>query len=58
MGEVEKEAFWLEFLHSLRRRSLDSVRLVVSDDHEGLQAASARVLSCTWYHLTGRGSAA
>ncbi len=36
LGEVESEAFWLEFLRSLRRRELAGVRLVVSDDHEGL----------------------
>ncbi len=48
LGEVESEAFWLEFLRSLRRRGLTGVRLVVSDDHEGLKAASARVLACPW----------
>jgi putative transposase len=52
LGEVESEAFWLEFLRSLRRRGLDGVRLVVSDDHEGLKAASARVLSCAWQRCT------
>ena len=52
LGEVESEAFWLEFLRSLRRRGLDGVRLVVSDDHEGLKAASARVLSCPWQRCT------
>jgi transposase-like protein len=52
LGEVESEAFWLEFLRSLRRRGLDRVRLVVSDDHEGLKAASARVLSCPWQRCT------
>ena len=52
LGEVESEAFWLEFLRSLRRRGLDGVRLVVSDDHEGLKAASSRVLSCPWQRCT------
>jgi len=52
LGEVESEAFWLEFLRSLRRRGLDGVRLVVSDDHEGLKAASARVLSSPWQRCT------
>jgi len=52
LGEVESEAFWLEFLRSLRRRGLDGVRLVVSDDHEGLKVASARVLSCPWQRCT------
>ncbi len=31
LGEVESEAFWLEFLRSLRARGLDGVRLVISD---------------------------
>ena len=52
LGEVESEAFWLEFLRSLRRRGLDGVRLVVSDDHEGLKQAIARVLSCPWQRCT------
>ena len=52
LGEVETEAFWLEFLRSLRRRGLNGVRLVVSDDHQGLKAASARVLSCPWQRCT------
>ena len=52
LGEVESEAFWLEFLRSLRRRGLGGVRLAVSDDHEGLKAAIARVLSCPWQRCT------
>ncbi len=48
LGEVESEAFWLEFLRSLRQRGLAGVRLAVSDDHEGLKAAIARVLACPW----------
>jgi putative transposase len=52
LGEVESEAFWLEFLRSLRRRGLDGVRLCVSDDHEGLKTAIARVLSCPWQRCT------
>jgi hypothetical protein len=28
------------------------VRLVVSDDHEGLKAASARALTCPWQRCT------
>jgi putative transposase len=31
VGEVESEAFWREFLRSLRRRGLDGVRVCVSD---------------------------
>jgi putative transposase len=52
LGEVESGAFWLEFLRSLRRRGLDGVRLCVSDDHEGLKTAIARVLSCPWQRCT------
>ncbi len=52
LGEVESEAFWLEFLRSLRRRGLGGVRLAVSDDHEGLKAAIARLLACPWQRCT------
>jgi transposase-like protein len=52
LGEVESEAFWLEFLRSLRQRGLTGVRLAVSDDHEGLKAAIARVLACPWQRCT------
>jgi putative transposase len=48
LGEVESEAFWREFLLSLKRRGLQGVRLVVSDAHEGLKKAIARVLACPW----------
>jgi putative transposase len=52
VGEVESGAFWTEFLRSLRKRGLAGVRLVISDDHEGLKAAIARVLSCPWQRCT------
>jgi len=52
LGEVESEAFWLEFLRSLKQRGLDGVRLAVSDDHQGLKAAIARVLACPWQRCT------
>jgi len=52
VGEIESEAFWREFLRSLRRRGLDGVRLCVSDAHEGLKAAIARVLGCPWQRCT------
>jgi putative transposase len=48
VGEVESEAFWTEFLRSLRARGLDGVRLVISDHHEGLKTAIARILSAPW----------
>jgi putative transposase len=47
-GPSEAEAFWTEFLRSLMRRGLRGVRLVISDAHEGLKAAAAKVLKATW----------
>jgi putative transposase len=44
-GPSEDEAFWTRFLRDLVRRGLKGVRLVVSDAHEGLKAAVAKVLS-------------
>jgi putative transposase len=52
LGEVETEAFWVEFLRSLRARGLEGVRLAVSDHHEGLKAAIARILACPWQRCT------
>src|SRR3954454_14899088 len=52
VGEVESGAFWVEFLRSLKQRGLDGVRLAISDQHEGLKAAIARVLSCSWQRCT------
>jgi putative transposase len=48
VGESETEAFWREFLRSLRARGLHGVRLCVSDCHEGLRAAIGQVLGCPW----------
>jgi putative transposase len=48
VGPSEAEVFWTEFLRGLARRGLRGVKLVVSDSHEGLKAAAARVLSATW----------
>jgi transposase-like protein len=42
IGDSEDEAFWREFLRSLKRRGLDGVRLVISDQHAGLVAAIGR----------------
>ena len=44
-GPSEDEAFWTKFLRSLVKRGLRGVRLVVSDAHEGLKAALAKVLT-------------
>ena len=52
IGETESESFWVEFLRSLRERGLTGVRLCVSDSHEGLKAAIARVLACPWQRCT------
>jgi len=52
LGEVESEAFWVEFLRSLRARGLQGVRLCVSDQHEGLKHAIERVLACPWQRCT------
>jgi putative transposase len=48
IGPSEAETFWTAFLRKLTRRGLRGVRLVVSDAHEGLKAACARVLHATW----------
>jgi transposase-like protein len=47
IGPSEAETFWTEFLRKLARRGLRGVKLVISDAHEGLKAAAARVLSAT-----------
>ena len=48
VGPSEAEPFWTKFLRSLTRRGLRGVKLVISDAHEGLKAAAAKVLSSTW----------
>jgi transposase-like protein len=52
VGEAETEAFWREFLRSLRARGLSGVQLCVSDAHEGLKHAIAKVLGCPWQRCT------
>jgi transposase-like protein len=52
VGEAETEAFWTEFLFSLKARGLAGVRLCVSDAHQGLKVAIARVLGCCWQRCT------
>jgi putative transposase len=44
----EAEPFWTEFLRKLTRRGLRGVKLVVSDSHEGIKAAVAKVLHACW----------
>lgn len=53
IGASEAEPFWTEFLRDLLRRRLSDVKLVISDAHEGIKAATARVLSTTWQRCRG-----
>jgi transposase-like protein len=48
IGPSEAETFWTAFLRKLVRRGLRGVKLVISDAHEGLKAATAKVLNTTW----------
>jgi transposase-like protein len=48
IGASEAESFWVVFLRSLARRGLRGVKLVISDAHEGLKAAIAKVLHASW----------
>ncbi|OWQ99522.1 IS256 family transposase [Sphingopyxis bauzanensis] len=48
IGHSEAEVFWTEFLRSLARRGLRGVKLVISDSHEGIKAAVAKVFCATW----------
>jgi putative transposase len=52
IGEVESGSFWVEFLRSLKKRGLSGVRLAISDQHEGVKHAIARVLGCAWQRCT------
>ncbi|MET8810199.1 IS256 family transposase [Streptomyces sp. NPDC004546] len=44
VGDSETEAFWSEFLRSLRERGLSGVRLVIADHHSGLVKAISKVM--------------
>jgi putative transposase len=48
VGASEAELFWTEFLRSQNRRGLRGVKLVISESHEGIKAAAAKVLKATW----------
>ncbi|TQF76226.1 IS256 family transposase, partial [Elioraea sp. Yellowstone] len=48
IGPSEAETFWTAFLRKLARRGLRGVKLVVSDAHEGLKTAVAKVLHASW----------
>jgi putative transposase len=44
VGDSETEAFWTQFLRSLRERGLSGVRLVIGDHHSGLVKAIRKVM--------------
>jgi transposase-like protein len=48
IGASEAETFWIDFLRSLARRGLRGIKLVISDAHEGVKAAAAKVLNASW----------
>jgi putative transposase len=48
IGPSEAEPFWSGFLRLLMRRGLRGVKLVISDAHEGIKAAVAKVMKATW----------
>jgi putative transposase len=48
LGPSEAETFCTGFLRKLARRGLRGVKLVISDAHEGIKAAVAKVLNATW----------
>jgi transposase-like protein len=52
VGQAETEAFWTEFLRDLVARGLVGVQLVISDAHEGLKNAIAKVLGAPWQRCT------
>jgi transposase-like protein len=48
-GPSEDHVFWTRFLRALVKRGLKGVRLVISDAHEGLRGAVAKVFpEATW----------
>jgi transposase-like protein len=49
VGDSEAEGFWRQFLGSLKERGLEGTRLVISDAHLGLTAATKRMFQgCCW----------
>src|SRR5262245_16892987 len=48
IGPSEAETFWTGFLRRLARRGLRGIKLVISDAHEGIKAAVAKVFNATW----------
>ena len=54
IGPSEAEPFWTDFLRDLVRRGLTGVKLVISDAHEGIKAAVARVACQSWVRTSPR----
>ena len=48
VGPSEAETFWTAFLRKLARRGLRGVKLVISDAHEGIKAAVAKIANASW----------
>ena len=48
IGDSEAEPFWTAFLRNLRQRGLKGVKLIVSDAHEGIKAAVAKMFGAAW----------
>ena len=48
IGPSEAETFWTEFLRKLRARGLRGVKLVISDAHEGIKSAVAKLMNAAW----------
>jgi transposase-like protein len=48
IGPSEAEPLWTAFLRKLTRRGLRGVKLVISDAHEGIKAAVAKLLCASW----------
>jgi putative transposase len=48
IGPSEAETFWTGFLRKLARRGLRGIKLVISDAHEGIKAAVAKVFNASW----------
>ena len=53
IGPSEAETFWTDFLRTLARRGLRGIKLVISDAHEGIKAAIAKVLPRHMAALSG-----
>jgi putative transposase len=53
LGPSEAEPFWTTFLRDLVKRGVKGVKLIISDAHEGLKAATTRVVGATWQRCRG-----